>query len=261
MATQKVRSKAPPATTSASESARNPIPDSAPSPINYDDLPMPEGIEMLFDSEPPTDFAPDHSLDEGAFFDREMAESRTDLESVGEPKPPSPLTLAARTALRVAEASALERPVSLQEKYLLVILAGERYAIPLLHVLQVGEITHFTSVPNVPEWVIGVTNLRGDIVSIIDIRAMLNLEADEYEPAENFMLTQTLESDITACLLVERMLGIVNIEHDEIQNANTVISDRLAPFVSGLYAHEDGILSVLNIESLLRSLDISLYRS
>src|SRR5262249_36237275 len=60
-----------------------------------------------------------------------------------------------------------------QEKYVVFSLSGTKYAVPMSHILEVCELEHFTPVPNVPEWVMGITNLRGDIASIVNTRALL----------------------------------------------------------------------------------------
>ncbi|MGH9938768.1 MAG: chemotaxis protein CheW [Blastocatellia bacterium] len=143
-----------------------------------------------------------------------------------------------------------------QEKYVVFSLTGTKYAVPMSHILEVCELEHFTPVPNVPEWVMGITNLRGDITSVVNIRALLNTEPDEWSEARSLLVTQTLEGDITVCLAVERVIGLATVPISEIQTVDSVIRDRLTPYVRGVHAGAGGLLSVLNLESLLRSLEI-----
>jgi len=143
-----------------------------------------------------------------------------------------------------------------QEKYVVFSLTGTKYAVPMSHILEVCELEHFTPVPNVPEWVMGITNLRGDITSVVNIRALLNSESDEWSEARSLLVTQTLEGDITVCLAVERVIGLATVPISEIQTVDSVIRDRLTPYVRGVHAGDGGLLSVLNLESLLRSLEI-----
>jgi len=143
-----------------------------------------------------------------------------------------------------------------QEKYVVFSLAGTKYAVPMSHILEVCELEHFTPVPNVPEWVMGITNLRGDITSVVNIRALLSSESDEWSEARSLLVTQTLEGDITVCLAVERVIGLATVPISEIQTVDSVIRDRLTPYVRGVHAGDGGLLSVLNLESLLRSLEI-----
>lgn len=144
------------------------------------------------------------------------------------------------------------------EKHVIFSAAGASYAIPITHVLEVGELGSFTPVPNVPDWVMGVTNLRGDIVSLIDFRSLLGIDPEDQRPdARNLLLTQTLEGDITACLAVKQVTGVAGISPSQIQTIDTVAGDKLTPYVSGIYAQGDALVSILNLEGLLRSLDLS----
>jgi purine-binding chemotaxis protein CheW len=132
------------------------------------------------------------------------------------------------------------------------------YAIPITHILEVGELGNFTPVPNVPDWVMGVTNLRGDIVSLIDFRALLGRPVEERrQNPRNLLLTQTIEGDITACLAVEQVVGLSSISDSQIQTIDTMASDKLTPYLFGVHTQGETLVSILNVEGLLRSLDLS----
>jgi len=143
-----------------------------------------------------------------------------------------------------------------QEKHIIFSLAGTKYTAPMSQVMEVGELTTFTRVPGVPDWVLGVTNLHGDIVSIVDIRALLGIDRQDCPEACNLLVIQTFEGDITASLIVEQVLGIANISAAQIQVVETVVGDGLTPYVRGVYTRGDELLNVLNLEGLLRSLDV-----
>ncbi|HKX33411.1 MAG TPA: chemotaxis protein CheW [Blastocatellia bacterium] len=143
-----------------------------------------------------------------------------------------------------------------QEKHIIFTLAGTRYTVLMSHVIEVGELNSFTKIPNVPEWVLGITNLHGDIVSIVDIRALLGLEREDCMENFNLLVTQTFEGDITASLVVEQVLGIANISAAQIQVVETAAEDGLTSYVRGVYTCGGELLNVLNLEGLLRSLDV-----
>ncbi|HKX28877.1 MAG TPA: chemotaxis protein CheW [Blastocatellia bacterium] len=231
--------------------------------MNYSDLPVPDEIDGLFESEPPLAMP---ELDLGSAIIQPLVEAPRSAQTQASPQPEAPemaLVLhsgaAPETGSSPAQALVTAQLFS-QEKYVLYYLAGSRYAVPMSQVLEVCELNSFTPVPNVPEWIMGVTNLRGDIVSIVDIRALFNLEAEEYADANSLLVTHTFEGDITACLVVEHVIGIADIAAPQIQTIDTMVEDRLAPYVRGVHAHSDGLVSVLNLEGLLHSLDIVHYR-
>ncbi len=168
-------------------------------------------------------------------------------------------SLAAELAARLAAVELpAETPVK-AEKHVVFALAGAKYAVPMEQVLEVCEFEQFTPVFNVPEWVMGITNLRGDIISVVDLRHFLDSSAEaaaRRQPLRNLVVVQTQRGDLTACLAVESMLGQAQAPTAEIQQVERVLGDGLTPHTRGFFAQGDELLSMLNLESLLRSLEI-----
>jgi len=237
------------------------LPDNLLTPTLPDDLSTPNkieaGVEALFESA---------STIERSEFGLSMEAEPDSIEEAGAfgaPQQLAPFLSRPETALVPTQRVEMAEPAPLlsvdsadQEKHVVFSLAGSKYAVPMSHVLEVCELEHFTPVPNVPEWVMGITSLRGDIASIVNIRALLSSEPDEWSEARSLLVTQTLEGDITVCLAVERVIGLASVSISEIQTLNSMLRDRLTPYVRGIHAGDGELLSVLNLESLLRSLEI-----
>lgn len=246
-----------------------PEPDIAAT-ISLSDLPVPDGpvldgpvldgpvldeMEVLFDSGPPPDMPGlEIALAGIPVFDGLSASLET---AIPEGEYAKLALIPVKGEMGLANGSPAAALAISQEKYVVFSLAGARYAVPMIQVLEVGELSNFTLVPNVPDWILGVTNLRGDIVSIVDIRALSDLDPEQYLDAHSLLVTQTFEGDITACLVVEQVGGIVNISASQIQMIETAGEDWLSPYVRGVHIQGDGLLSVLNLEGLLRSLDVA----
>jgi purine-binding chemotaxis protein CheW len=181
------------------------------------------------------------------------------LRPTGQAAPSVTAALAPLQELSVTRAAV---PASLEaataaEKYVVFLLAGVKSAVAMNCVLEVCELEHYTPVPNVPEWVLGVTNLRGDIVSIVELRALLEAEADDIPGQRNLLVTQTLAGDLTVCLVVDRVLGIANVVDSKIQKLDRVLGDGLTQYTRGFYMHGDDLLSILDLEPLLRSFELA----
>jgi purine-binding chemotaxis protein CheW len=149
-----------------------------------------------------------------------------------------------------------------REKHVVFSVAGAKYAVPMKQVLEVRDLEHCTPVMNVPAWVLGITNLRGDIVSVIDLQKLVETggsgtELPATEPAQNLIVVQTRKGELTTCLAVERVHGMVQAAPSEIQAIDRIFGDGLTPHTRGLVAQSEELLSVLNLESLLRSLEIT----
>lgn len=164
------------------------------------------------------------------------------------------------TALLRLNGTGIRAPLALpaavaetQEKYVIFSLAGAHYAVPMNQVLELGELEHFTTVPHAPAWLLGVTNLRGDIVSVVDLRVLFGLEATD-APANNLLVAETLTGDLMTCLLVERIQGMASVAPSNIQPLDGLLGESLTPYTRGVYTHGAGLLSILDLEGLLRSL-------
>lgn len=238
------------------------FPETEAALFNLGALPEPDEIEMLFEGELISDLPePDPAVDGAPAFIQPAGSLGEAINNGGSPE--MALVPVGRVVAEAAGPSKLPlAPASLisQEKYLVFTLAGARYAVPMSQVLEVVKLGNFTRVPNVPDWILGITSLRGDIASIVDLRALLNLEPGDYADNHNLLVTQTFEGDITACLAVEQVAGIAHVSAAQIQTIDTVSDDQLAPYVRGVHVHDGGLLSVLNLEGLLQSLDIAHYR-
>ncbi len=144
-----------------------------------------------------------------------------------------------------------------QGKYIIFSLAEARYAVPINQVVEVGEAQRITPVPNVPDWVMGVTNLRGDIISVVDCGAFLDLH-DKITPEMSCMcVVRNKKLNLTTSLMVDRIEGMLNLTEDLIVLPQASLGDRLIPYLQGVYDHEGHLLNVLNLEGLLSSMELS----
>jgi purine-binding chemotaxis protein CheW len=193
-----------------------------------------------------------------------------ELDEVLQPAPPPAAAVALVPQRRPAKhevslaVTALAAPHE-RARHVVFSLAGIKYAVPMEQVLEVRELEHFTPVMNVPAWVLGVTNLHGDIVSLVDLQRLLEVpaggsvsRAQVAPPGRTLIVVQTLKGDLTTCLAVESVDGVVQAAVTEIQAVERIIGDGLTPFTRGLLAQGAELLSVLNLESLLHSLEIAL---
>ena len=163
---------------------------------------------------------------------------------------------------QVDAATAAQTAPSVKEKHVVFSLADAKFAVPMAQVLEVRDLEFLTPVMNVPAWVMGVTNLRGDIVSVVNLQKLADSSAAQPEtssatPIRNLIVVQTLNSDLTTCLAVESIHGLVQAAPTEIQAIDRLYGDGLTPHTYGLIAQGEELLSVLNLESLLRSLEIT----
>jgi purine-binding chemotaxis protein CheW len=139
------------------------------------------------------------------------------------------------------------------ERIVLFSLAGTRYALPLRNVLETGAMPAVTTLPNVPGWVRGVTNLRGDVIAVLDLRRFLGVA--EREPAgSSRMLVLRLEgNEPVAGMLVDQIHGIASLAAERLGSPTASLADRVVPFLRGVSEQAGRLLVHLDLEKLLQS--------
>ncbi len=149
------------------------------------------------------------------------------------------------------------------EQYLTFMLAGEEYGVDILRVQEIKGWDSATRIPNTPDYVQGVINLRGTIVPIIDLRMRFNLEKLEYGPT-TVVVVLKVESENkhrTMGIVVDGVSDVYSISADELKSAPEFGDDVNAEFVKGLATIDEKMVIMLNIDKLLNSRELSVLDS
>ena len=143
-----------------------------------------------------------------------------------------------------------------EQLHIIFVLGQVEYAIPISNVTEMGRPPRITQVPNVPEWVLGVANLRGDIISVVDLRRFLGLPPHDWRGNGRLLVTQSHRDDITVGLIVDRVTGLGNLEVAKIGAPTAPIEDQVTPYLRGVYEYQGHLLVVLNLDHLLLSAEM-----
>lgn len=139
------------------------------------------------------------------------------------------------------------------EQHVIFALAGTEYAVPIANVTEIGPPLNVTPLPNVPDWILGVVNLRGDVVSMVDLRAFLGMARTNYGQTSRMLVARARQEDMTAGLIVDRVSGIRFLPMEQIGAPSAAIEDQVAPYLRGVYEHDGRLLVVLDFDKLLLS--------
>jgi purine-binding chemotaxis protein CheW len=177
-----------------------------------------------------------------------------------------PATLSLRDAIAATDGR-LDRPAASPElqsaapapapssRFVLLSIASTDYAMPEAFVTELERVPRITMVPRLPVWMRGVTNLRGDIVSVVDLRAFLGLPAYTSATAR-LLVVRLLDDPFTTGLIVDAVDRIVTLQAADITPPASPLEGALAPFLTGVCTVGDRLVAVLDIERLLRSPEI-----
>jgi len=140
-----------------------------------------------------------------------------------------------------------------ENQYLTFMLSGEEYGVDILTVQELRGWEDTTPIPNTPPFVLGVINLRGVVVPIVDLRARFGLEAMEHGPTTVVIIVKVDAGG------KERVLGIVvdavsevyDIDKDNMQPPPEMEGSISIDFVTGLATMEDKMVILLDINKLV----------
>jgi purine-binding chemotaxis protein CheW len=154
-----------------------------------------------------------------------------------------------------AAASATTLDTAAARRFVLLSIAAGHYAIPETHVTELERVPRITVVPQTPAWMRGVTNVRGDIVSVIDMHRFLQLDT-EPGPSARLLVVRLLDEPFTTGLIVDAVDRIVPMNPSSITAPAAPLDGPLAPFLSGVCEIGGRLVAVLDIDRFLRSSEI-----
>ena len=141
-------------------------------------------------------------------------------------------------------------------------LSGKDYGIDIMKVKEISRASKFTFVPNVAPFVAGVYNLRGDIISVIDLRRFFNLplidsESEDKEqdnPDVDDMIILSLDNNVLA-VVVDSVDKVVGISSETVQPPHPLFGDINIKYISGVAENESRLYVVLDVERIFSSDD------
>jgi purine-binding chemotaxis protein CheW len=145
-------------------------------------------------------------------------------------------------------------------QYLRFELAGQEYGIEIMRVQEIRSAERATRIPNTPEHVLGVINLRGHIVPVVDLRRRFGLPASNVQTSQVTVVVRVPvgERDVTAGLLVDSVSEVCSLETAALQPAPQLRGGEEAQFVASLAVSARGLVILLDVSRLI---DASLFTS
>lgn len=140
-------------------------------------------------------------------------------------------------------------------QFLTFILAEEEYGLDILRVQEIRGWMPVTRIPNSPDYMKGVLNLRGEIIPIIDLRIRFGFESRDYGPTTVVVVVWVNSAESERCMgiVVDAVADTYSISHDEIQPAPS-ISDGIDPkFFEALATMNKKMVVLLDLDYLMNS--------
>lgn len=151
------------------------------------------------------------------------------------------------------------RQVDSSERYLAFQLGAEQYAIPLLQVKEVIQMSDPTPIPQTPHYFKGVINLRGQVISVLDLRLKLNLAKIDNGPKTAIIILD-LSQEISIGLVVDRINSVLAFPTENISAAPDTLSGK-APYLKGLAHRDNKMILILDVHTVISNQDLNVARN
>lgn len=137
--------------------------------------------------------------------------------------------------------------------HLICTLADEDFALPLTSVVEVQRLPAVTPVPHTPEWLMGVANRRGDILSVVDLAAFLGRETAAPSPSRRLVVVKASRDGLTIGLVVDQVRGILGLAPEVIAPSTRMCKAGTAPYARGIFESAGRSSTILDLDGLLLS--------
>jgi purine-binding chemotaxis protein CheW len=141
------------------------------------------------------------------------------------------------------------RATSTPIQFISFAIDDDQYGVDIMAVREIKGWSEITHLPNQPEYVRGVLNLRGVIVPIIDLRCRFGQGLTEAS-ATNIVIIVQLGNRL-AGLLADRVLDIVSLEQAQLQPVPRIAQASRINFLSGLATIDSAMIALIDIKNLL----------
>ncbi len=138
-------------------------------------------------------------------------------------------------------------------KYLTFRLGKEDFAIRVLKVREIVGIQDITSVPQMPPYVKGVINLRGKVISVVDLRLKFGLQEREYTQRTCIIVVQVQGGGVAiqTGVIVDEVSEVLNLVASEIEDTPDFGEDAGTPYLLGMAKVKGNVKMLLDIDQVL----------
>ncbi|HUF04221.1 MAG TPA: chemotaxis protein CheW [Aridibacter sp.] len=166
----------------------------------------------------------------------------------------NPVRRASRDASRTIGRQAHDEPltVSQSRKFIVFVVGGSNFAVDSQTVTEVLRDLSPARLPNTPGWLLGIANLRSEIVTVVELEELLGGDKAPGTPSPKHIVVRLETMDALIAFRVEKLREIITIEKSKVRPAAAASR----PFESGEFKHNGEPFTVINVGKLVESLKL-----
>lgn len=140
-----------------------------------------------------------------------------------------------------------------KEPYIAFLLGNNEIALPIGSVQEIGYLPAVTPLPNIPAWIRGIVQIRGEILSVVDCHMLFEIKGGGQHLRPSYVLFRLRE--LKFCLMVDRIVGVVNLDEQRdpllpFSSEKDAHLSKLAPFFRGVHTVDTRTIYILDDEKL-----------
>jgi purine-binding chemotaxis protein CheW len=128
-------------------------------------------------------------------------------------------------------------------------LAGEKYGINVMQVREVLRDIEIAPVPGAPGFVLGIINLRGNVVTVVDTRSRFGLPSSEASTESRIIIIEN--NDQILGLLVDNIAEVADILQSQIELTPNVGNDDSSKYIQGVHSKDGELLILVSVDKVL----------
>ncbi|MGR9046711.1 MAG: chemotaxis protein CheW [Gammaproteobacteria bacterium] len=128
-------------------------------------------------------------------------------------------------------------------------LGDEKYGINVMQVQEVLRVAEIAPVPGAPSYVLGIINLRGNVVTVIDTRNRFGLPSRETDDSSRIVIIETASHIIG--ILVDSVAEVVELRSSDIETAPNVGNDETSRYIQGVTSRDNELLILVDLNRFL----------
>jgi chemotaxis signal transduction protein len=141
------------------------------------------------------------------------------------------------------------------KQYVRFLVNHTAFALPLKNTLEIDYVPEIVPLPNLPQWVLGICNLRGDIVSVVDLKQILQLEPRQADTIKKLILIQNKE--ISTAIIVDNIAGMLfKNNHDDDGETKTKVDSSFSKYVKDVIIADRQTIHLLDLDVLMAAIKI-----
>ncbi|MDH5807089.1 MAG: chemotaxis protein CheW [Candidatus Methanomethylicaceae archaeon] len=131
------------------------------------------------------------------------------------------------------------------------LLDKEVYGIEVQQIKEIIKVRDYVTVPNAPNYIEGVINLRGQVTPIVSLRKIFGMEKKPLDENSRIIMVE-LESEVVG-LIVDSVLGVISVMRNDIVKPPLLTSNNANSFITGIIRQDDQLIILIDVMKLMNN--------